>query len=88
MAFLRTLFWIVMTVVVVVFSAHNWFPVTIGLFGNLQADVKLPVLLLLAFLLGFVPLYVWHRVTRWRSARALTASLLRHETDSVTSLSH
>ena len=72
MAFLRTLFWIVVTVVVVVFSLRNWVPVTISLFGNLQADVKLPVLLLIAFLLGFVPLYAWHRLTRWRHGRALT----------------
>jgi len=71
MAFLRTLFWIVLTVVVVVFSLRNWVPVTINLFGNLQADVKLPVLLLFFFLLGFVPLYLWHRATRWRHARAL-----------------
>jgi uncharacterized integral membrane protein len=73
MAFLRTLFWIALTVVVVVFSLRNWVPVTINLFGNLQADVKLPVLLLFAFLLGFLPLYAWHRATRWRHARALAA---------------
>lgn len=73
MGFLRTLFWMAVTVVVVVFSLRNWVPVTINLFGNLQADVKLPVLLLFFFLLGFVPLYIWHRATRWRHARALAA---------------
>lgn len=73
MGFLRTLFWIAVTVVVVVFSLRNWVPVTINLLGNLQADVKLPILLLLFFLLGFLPLYVWHRATRWRHARALAA---------------
>jgi uncharacterized integral membrane protein len=76
MAFLRTLFWIALTVVVVVFSLRNWVPVTINLFGNLQADVKLPVLLLFFFLLGFVPLYAWHRATRWRHGRALAAERL------------
>ncbi|HWI85577.1 MAG TPA: hypothetical protein VNT42_04535 [Sphingomonas sp.] len=73
MAFLRTLFWIVLTVIVVVFSVHNWVPVTINLFGDMQADVKLPVLLVIAFLVGFVPLYVWHRVFKWRQARRLAA---------------
>ena len=71
MAFLRTLFWIVITVIVVVFSIRNWSAVTISLFGDLQADVKLPVLLLIMFLIGFVPPYAWHRAFRWRHARKL-----------------
>ncbi|WP_420138752.1 hypothetical protein [Sphingomonas sp.] len=71
MAFLRTLFWIVVTVIVVVFSIRNWSAVTISLFGDLQADVKLPVLLLIMFLIGFVPPYAWHRAFRWRHARKL-----------------
>ena len=69
MAFLRTLFWIVLTVVVVVFSVHNWVPVTINLFGGLLAEVKLPALLAIAFLAGFVPLYIYHRTIRWRDRR-------------------
>ena len=69
MAFLRTLFWIVLTIVAVVFSSHNWVPVTLNLFGNLQADVKLPVLLLVVFLAGFLPPYLWHRAVRWRDRR-------------------
>lgn len=73
MAFLRTLFWMALTVVVVVFSLRNWVPVTINLFGNLQVDVKLPVLLLFFFLLGFGPLYAWHRAACWRHARRLAA---------------
>jgi uncharacterized membrane protein YhaH (DUF805 family) len=69
MAFLRTLFWIAITVIVVVFSVNNWAPVTINLFGDLRADVKLPVLLLIVFLIGFVPPYLWMRVQRWRDKR-------------------
>lgn len=72
MAFLRTLLWIAITVIVVVFSVRNWVPVTINLFGDTQADVKLPVLLLIAFLIGFLPLYVWHRAMRWRHRRKLS----------------
>ncbi len=71
MAFLRTLFWIAITVVVVVFSIRNWQAVTINLFGDMQADVKLPVLLMITFLIGFVPLYIWHRAFKWRHVRKL-----------------
>ena len=71
MNFLRTLGWIVLTVIVVVFSLRNWFTVTINLFGGLQADVKLPVLLAIGFLIGFVPLYSYHRAVRWRLKKKL-----------------
>jgi hypothetical protein len=73
MGFLRTLFWVAVTVVVVVFSTRNWVPVTISLFGDLQADVKLPVLLMIVFLIGFGPVYLWHLATRWRDKRRLAA---------------
>ncbi|WP_404712801.1 hypothetical protein [Sphingomonas sp. MMS24-J13] len=75
MGFLRTLFWVAVTVVVVVFSIRNWVPVTINLFGDLQADVKLPVLLMIVFLIGFVPLYLWHYAWRWRERRRRTSEL-------------
>ena len=83
MAFLRTLFWIVLTVVLVVFAVHNWQPVQIQLFGNLVWETKLPVPMLITFLLGFVPLYAWHRVMRWHeykkrvaAERALAAAMV------------
>ena len=70
MNFLRTLGWIALTTIVVVFSLRNWSPVTINLFGNLQADVKLPVLLLIFFLLGFILVggaYLFYAI--WRDQR-------------------
>jgi len=73
MAFLRTLFWIVITVIVVVFSVRNWVPVPVNLFGDTVVETKLPMLLLIGFLIGFVPLYVWHRAVKWRHNRKLSA---------------
>ena len=73
MNFLRTLFWIVVTVAVVVFSVNNWTTVTINLWGGLQADAKLPLLLLIAFLIGFLPLYIWHRAHRGQAATRVAA---------------
>jgi len=73
MAFLRTLFWIAVTVIVVVFSVRNWVPVPVNLFGDTVVETKLPMLLLIGFLIGFVPLYVWHRAVKWRHNRKLNA---------------
>ena len=72
MAFLRTLFWIAITVIVVVFSIRNWQAVTINLFGDMQADVKLPVLLLiLVFLAGMLPALFAYHALRWRTRQRI-----------------
>ena len=73
MAFLRTLFWIAITVIVVVFSVRNWVPVPVNLFGDTVVETKLPMLLFVGFLIGFVPLYAWHRAVKWRHSRKLSA---------------
>jgi len=73
MAFLRTLFWIALTVIIVVFSVRNWVPVPVNLFGDTVVETKLPMLLLIGFLIGFVPLYAWHRAVKWRHDRKLSA---------------
>jgi lipopolysaccharide assembly protein A len=71
MQFLKTLFWIVLTVIAVAFAFKNWTPVTVLLWGNIVVDVKLPILLFAAFLLGLLPMFVLHRASRWRLRRKL-----------------
>jgi uncharacterized integral membrane protein len=71
MQFLKTLFWIALTVVLVLFAKANWNAVTLKLWGGLEADVKLPVLVLAAFLLGFVPTFIIYRARLWSLRRRL-----------------
>ena len=72
MRFLNTLFWIVIAALVSVFAARNWRDVTIDLWGNLQADVKVPILLLIVFLIGFVPTWLIFRAKLWRVNNRVT----------------
>jgi len=51
MQFLKTLFWVLVAVLLALFSFRNWFDVTLNLWGDIQADIKLPLLLLFAFAL-------------------------------------
>ena len=74
MQFLKTLFWIALTVVLVLFAKANWNAVTLKLWGGLEADVKLPVLVLAAFLLGFVPTFIIYRARLWSLSRRLEPS--------------
>jgi lipopolysaccharide assembly protein A len=71
MKFLRTLFWVVVAVSLAIFAVGNWNDVSINLWGNLQAEVKLPILLLLIFLIGFLPTYFIMRGRLWSVKRKL-----------------
>ena len=71
MQFLKTLFWVLVAVVVVLFAARNWTSVTLNLWGDIQADIKIPILLLIFFLLGFLPTYLIMRTRLWTHRRKL-----------------
>lgn len=71
MQFLKTLFWVALAVALVLFASANWESVTIRLWGGLEADVKLPFLVLAAFLLGLVPMLILHRARMWSMKRRI-----------------
>jgi uncharacterized integral membrane protein len=73
MQFLKTLFWVLLAVVAVLFAVRNWTPVTLNLWGDIQADVKIPVLLFVIFLLGFLPTWLLMRTRIWSHRRRLEA---------------
>ena len=69
MQFLKTLFWVILAVALVLFGHANWQMVTLNLWGGLQADIKLPVLVIGAFLLGFLPTFLVYRARIWSLRR-------------------
>lgn len=73
MHFLKTLFWVLVAVIVVLFTSRNWAPVTLNLWGDIQADVKLPLLLAFVFLIGFLPTWLILRARIWSLNRRIEA---------------
>ena len=71
MQFLKTLFWVAVAVAIVLFSSANWNAVTIDLWGGLEIDIKLPLLIIGAFLLGLLPMLVIHRARMWTLRRRI-----------------
>lgn len=71
MQFLRTIFWVVIAVLLVVFSINNWTSITINLWSGLLLQTYLPVAIFVAFLLGLVPYFLLHRATKWSLQRKL-----------------
>ena len=78
MKILRTILWVLAALGFLIFAIYNWKPVELTLWQNLVMETKLPVLALLAFALGFVPLWAYHQSVKWgmgRRIRALENSL-------------
>src|SRR5215217_5787581 len=71
MQFLKTLFWVVVAIVVVLFAKANWFSVSVRLWGGLEADVKVPVILFIGFAIGFLPTFILHRARIWSLKRRM-----------------
>ena len=69
MQFLKTLFWMVLAVSLAIFASRNWRDVTIDLWGPLQADIKLPLLLALMLLIGWLPTWLIMRGRLWQAKR-------------------
>jgi putative membrane protein len=58
--FLKILFWCLLAFVAALFTYGNWNTVPVHLWSGLIADVNLPLLLLVTFLIGFVPTQLYN----------------------------
>ena len=74
MQFLKILFWCLISFVAAIFTYGNWSWVTINLWGGLVAEVNLPFLMLVMFLVGIVPTWLYYRTIRWRLSQRLATA--------------
>jgi lipopolysaccharide assembly protein A len=75
---LRTIIWVLAAIGFLIFALYNWQPVEVNLWEDLVWETKLPVLVVMAFVLGFLPIWAYHRSVTWglnRRIRALENSL-------------
>lgn len=74
MQVLRTLFWVLLAVIAVVFAVNNWTVVPVRLWAGLTAEIMLPALLAIVFLIGWLPTWLLLRASRWRLKSRLATS--------------
>lgn len=74
MQFLKILFWCLLAFLAAIFTTGNWTSVPVRLPGGLIADVNLPLLLFVTFLLGLVPTLGWQAAKRWRLKQRLATA--------------
>ena len=70
MRFLKTLFWVLLAVVALLFYSQNQGRVTLQ-FGDIQKDVAIMLVIIVSFLLGLLPTLVLHQATSWNLNRKL-----------------
>jgi len=85
--YVRIVVWVVLLFGILVFSWANWDQrVSITIWEQLIIETNAPALMIASFLLGFVPLWLLHRTSRWRLNRRVK-SLERAIRDSAGSSS-
>ena len=73
MQIVRTVVWVLVLVVVLLFTLGNWDQqVTVRIWQNLVWDTRLPAVVIVSFLLGMLPMWLLLRGTSWRLNRRIS----------------
>ena len=74
MQVVRTIVWLLIFVGVLLFSWANWDErVTVNIWNNLVWDTRLPAVVIVTFLLGHLPMWLYHRGVKWNLSRRITS---------------
>ncbi len=73
MQFIKTMLWVLFAVTLVIFAVNNWAPTSILIWPEVRVDTKLPVLVIGAFAIGFLPMWLLHRASNWRLKRRIAS---------------
>ena len=73
MQIVRTVIWVLLLVALAIFTYANWQPVTVRIWDNLLLDTMLPAIVVVSFLIGFLPMWLYHRAAKWQFNRRIAA---------------
>ena len=73
MQIVRTIVWVLLLVVLLIFSINNWTPVEVKIWEGLVLETKIPALVVISFLLGLLPMWLLHRITAYSARRRISS---------------
>lgn len=74
MQIVRTILWVLILVGVLAFSFGNWDrQIDVRIWPGIVWDTRVPALVIVSFLLGLIPMWLYHRGVHWRQARRISA---------------
>lgn len=68
----RTIIWIIIAVIMTVFAVANSQAVAVAIWPGYVAELPLSILIILVFLLGFLPPFLFNLGNRWRLSRQIS----------------
>lgn len=72
MQIVRTIIWVLLLVGLLLFSIANWDPtVTVRIWDEIVVDTKIPAIVIVSFAIGFLPMWLYHRASKWRIQRKI-----------------
>ena len=83
MQVIRTIIWVLVLVAVVIFSFFNWREVEVTIWDNLVLETKVPALVIISFLLGFLPTWLISRGVIWSLNRKIRSLEIAAKASSV-----
>ncbi len=74
MQIFRTIIWVLLLVGLLLFSVANWDPtVTVRIWQGIVVDTKIPAIVIVSFAIGFFPMWLYHRASKWRMQRKIVS---------------
>ncbi len=74
MQIVRTVIWVLLLVGLLLFSVANWDPtVTVQIWEGIVVDTKIPAIVIVSFLIGFLPMWLYHRASKWAAKRKIAS---------------
>ena len=74
MQFVRTILWVLLLVGILAFSFGNWDKqIDVRIWPGIVWDTRVPALVVISFLFGLVPMWLYHRGVHWRQSRRISA---------------
>ncbi|NTZ43002.1 LapA family protein [Altererythrobacter sp. SALINAS58] len=68
----RTIAWGLLLFGLLLFSFANWDQkVAVQIWSDLVVETNIPAIVIISFLLGFIPLWLFHRGVKWRLSRRI-----------------
>ena len=70
MQIVRTILWVLLLVGILAFSFGNWDKeIDVRIWPGIVWDTRIPALVIVSFLIGLIPTWLYHRSVRWRLQR-------------------
>lgn len=74
MQIVRTVIWVLLLVGLLLFSIANWDPtVTVRIWEDIVVDTKIPAIVIVSFAIGFFPMWLYHRASKWGMQRKIAS---------------